>query len=63
MQPNAAAARYSFAGQFSYANNDAPGAVGDRTAETKRVLASLRREVTTQEVLDIVAGARHVRNR
>ena len=33
----------------------------DRTAETKRLLASIRREVTTQEILDIVAGARHGR--
>jgi F-type H+-transporting ATPase subunit gamma len=30
----------------------------DRTAETRRLLASIRREVTTQEILDIVAGAR-----
>ena len=30
----------------------------DRTAETKRVLASIHREATTQEVLDIVAGGR-----
>ena len=30
----------------------------DRTAETKRGLASVHREATTQEVLDIVAGGR-----
>ena len=33
----------------------------DRTNETRRNLASIRREVTTQEVLDIVAGARQSR--
>jgi F-type H+-transporting ATPase subunit gamma len=33
----------------------------DRTSETKRQLASIRREVTTQEILDIAAGARHSR--
>lgn len=30
-----------------------------RSAETRRSLVSIHREVTTQEILDIVAGARH----